>query len=203
MADRFAKGIAVLFHPVFIPLYTLILLLRNSVAFSFVIPAKTQLFLILTVAGTTIIFPILMVLLFYRLKVVNSLLLRTREERIYPLIIVAIFYYLTYFLLKNYPICIIFSYYMLGSTFLVICALLISFWMKVSLHMLGIGGLVGAFVGLSMVFSVNTSYQLIPIILISGIVGTARLYEESHTPFEVYTGFLTGSLVMMSLFLLI
>ena len=203
MTHRIAKGISVIFHPILIPLYILLFLLNQDLFFSFIIPLKSKLFLSGVVILSTIALPLLSVWMFYKLKLVSSITLNIREERIYPLLIVAIFYYMTYYLLKNFPVSFLFSYYMLGSAFLTICALIASFWMKISLHMIGAGGFLGVFLGLSLKLSVDLTSLIFPAILLCGIVGSARLNENSHKPSEVYTGFLAGVSVMLCLLLLI
>jgi len=203
MADRIARGISVIFHPILIPLYILLILLNQNLFFALLIPVKSKFILTGIVFFSTIALPMLSVWFFCRLKLVSSVAMNTREERIYPLLIIAIFYYMTYYLLKSFPISLLFSYYMLGSAFLVILALIISFWMKISLHMIGIGGFLGIFLGLSLKLSLDLSILILPVILLSGIIGSARLNENSHKPSEIYTGFFAGVIVMLCLFLMI
>jgi hypothetical protein len=203
MANLLTRGISYVFHPILIPLYILMALFHQDLFFSLLIPAKSKLILTCVVGVTTIVLPLFSVWIFYRLKVVTSLNMNAREERIYPLLVIAIFYYMTYYLLKSFPISFIFSYYMLGSTFLVICALITSFWMKISLHMIGVGGFLGVFLGLSIKLSMNITELILPAILLAGIVGSARLNENSHKPTEIYSGFLAGVCVMVCLFLMI
>lgn len=203
MAERISRGISVIFHPILMPVYILLLLLNDSLFITLLIPFKSKMILTGIVFLTTIALPLLSVWVFYRLRLISSILLKSREERIYPLLIVAIFYYMTYYLLKSFPVSFLFSYYMLGSALLVICGLIISFWMKISLHMLGIGGFLGVFLGLSLKLSLDFTGLIFPLILLSGIIGSARLNENSHKPSEIYTGFLAGVTVMSCLFLLI
>ena len=203
MSDRLSRGISVVFHPVFIPVYTLILLLNPDLTLALIIPVKTKLILFFIVFLTTIVIPLFSVWVFYRMKLVSSILLKTREERIYPLLIIAVFYYMTYYLLRSFPVTFLFSFYMLGSAFLVILALIISFRMKISLHMIGTGGVLGLLIGLSFTLSTDISLLIFPAILLCGIVGSARLNENSHKPSEIYTGFLVGVVVMSCLFFLV
>jgi hypothetical protein len=203
MSDRIARGISVIFHPILIPLYILLFLLNQNIFYSFQVSFRSKLVLSGVVVLTTIVLPLLMTWVFYKLRLISSILMKTREERIYPLLVVAIFYYMTYFVLKNFPVSLLFSYYMLGSSFLVILALIISFWMKISLHMIGIGGFLGVFLGLALKLSIDLSGLILPVILICGLVGTARLNENSHKSSEVYTGFLAGVSVMLCLLLLV
>ena len=92
---------------------------------------------------------------------------------------------------------------MLGATILAILALLITFYRKISLHMMGTGGLSGLILGLAINLSMNMLGFILLAIFISGITGFARLKLESHKPSEIYSGFLVGALVMFLLFYLI
>jgi membrane-associated phospholipid phosphatase len=201
MEERIARLLSIIFHPLFIPFYMLVILLNVNVFFAMMIPVKIKLILSGLVFLMTIIFPLLFVFLLYKLKLVKSFYLESREERIYPLLILAIFYYFTYYILKNFPISFIFSYYMLGSTFLTILALIISFYRKISLHMIGIGGMLGLLMGLSMNLGLDMTWFVIAAIILGGFLGFARIQSNSHKPSDIYAGFLVGASVMFLLFI--
>jgi hypothetical protein len=201
MEDRLARLFTILFHPLFIPFYMLMILFNINAYFAILIPLKAKYLLTGMVFLTTILFPLLLVFLFYRLKLIKSFYLESKEERIYPLLATAIFYYLTYYILKSFTISFIFSYYMLGSTFLTICALIISFYRKISLHMIGVGGMIGLLMGLSISRNIDLMWFIIPAILLAGILGFARIKSNSHKPSEIYSGFLVGAGVMFLLFI--
>jgi hypothetical protein len=201
MEDRIARLLTILFHPLFIPFYTLLILFNVNTYFAILIPVKAKYLLTGLVFLTTILFPLFLVFLLYRLKLIKSFHMQSKEERIYPLLITAIFYYLTYYLLKSFTISFIFSYYMLGSTFLTICALIISFYMKISLHMIGIGGMIGLFMGLSINRNIDLTWFIIPAILLAGMLGFARAKSNSHRPSEIYSGFLVGAGILFLLFI--
>jgi hypothetical protein len=201
MEDRLARLFTILFHPLFIPFSMLMILFNINAYFAILIPLKAKYLLTGMVFLTTILFPLLLVFLFYRLKLIKSFYLESKEERIYPLLATAIFYYLTYYILKSFTISFIFSYYMLGSTFLTICALIISFYRKISLHMIGVGGMIGLLMGLSISRNIDLMWFIIPAILLAGILGFARIKSNSHKPSEIYSGFLVGAGVMFLLFI--
>jgi len=201
MEERIARMFTIVFHPLFIPFYMLLILLNVNTFFAMMIPIKAKLLLTGLVFLTTILLPLLIVFLLYRLKLVKSFYLQSREERIYPLLAVAVFYYLTYYMLKSFPISFIFSYYMLGSTFLTILAMIISFYRKISLHMIGIGGMVGLLMGLSLNLSLDLTWFVISAIILGGFLGFARIQSNSHKPSEIYSGFLVGACVMFLLFI--
>lgn len=201
MEERIAKMFTIVFHPLFVPFYMLLILLNVNTFFAMMIPVKAKLLLSGLVFLTTILLPLLIVFLLYRLKLVKSFYLQSREERIYPLLTVAVFYYITYYLLKSFPISFIFSYYMLGSTFLTILAMIISFYRKISLHMMGIGGMLGLLMGLSLNLNLDLTWFVISVIVLGGFLGFARIQSNSHKPSEIYSGFLVGASVMFLLFI--
>jgi hypothetical protein len=201
MEERIVKILSVIFHPLFVPFYMLMILLNVNTFFAMMIPVKIKLLFAGLVFLTTILLPLLIVLLFYRMKVVKSFYLESREERIYPLLAVAVLYYLTYYMLKSFPVSFIFSYYMLGSAFLTILAMIISFYRKISLHMIGIGGMVGLLMGLSLSLGLDLTWFVISAIILGGFLGFARIQSNSHKPSEIYSGFLVGAGVMFLLFI--
>jgi hypothetical protein len=198
-----AKAISYLFHPLLMPLYILLLLLNLDAFFLSGLASSYKLTLVGVTFLTTILVPLLLIFLLYKRKLIRSFFMETREERIYPILIIAIFYYLTYYLFKGIRISPVFSYYMLGATFLSILALIITFYRKISLHMLGMGGLSGLILGLGFNLSVNLVYFIVLTIFISGITGFARLKLSSHKASEIYSGYLLGAGVMFLLFYLI
>jgi hypothetical protein len=201
MEERIAKFFSLVFHPLFVPFYMLLVLLNVNTFFAMLIPVKVKLLLSGLVFLTTILIPLLIVFLLYRLKLVKSFYLESRDERIYPLLAVAAFYYITYYLLKSFPISFIFSYYMLGSTFLTVLAMIISFYRKISLHMMGIGGMLGLLMGLSLNLNLDLTWFVVSAIILGGFLGFARIQSNSHKPSDIYSGFLVGAGVMFLLFI--
>ena len=58
--------------------------------------------------------------------------------------------------------------------------------------MIGIGGIVGAILGLSFRLMIDLSLIISLLILCAGAVGYARLSLEAHNPAQVYAGFFLG-----------
>jgi hypothetical protein len=203
METKIATLISYLLHPVLIPLYAVLFLLNSGIYFSLFLTTEAKLILIATFLFTTIILPLLIMVMLNRKKIIKSFFMETREERIYPLLIITVFYYLTYYLLKGIHVSFILSFFMLGSTFLAILALIITFYLRVSLHMLGMGGLLGMLTGLGANISLNLFIPILVMLFLSGLAGFARLKMDSHKPVEIYTGFLLGGVVMFILFYLI
>jgi len=193
---RCSKALSYLLHPILMPFYLLLILLNLNVFFSLLIPFSYKLILLAVVTLTTVVFPLFVLFLLYQRRIITSFFLEAREERFYPILTIALFYYVTYYMLKGVQISSIFSYYMLGATLLAICALIINFYHKVSLHMVGMGGVSGFFLGLSCIFGLHFLVLVLISLLLSGMVGSARLIANAHKPAEIYSGFLMGCVIM-------
>ena len=203
MEHKIAKIISVVFHPLLIPTYALLVLINTNTHFTFVLPVNLRYITVLFVFLLSFVMPSLIIFILLKTGRINSLEMKTTQERTLPLFIVALFFYLTYYLLKQSPHFMIFNIFMLGATLLVIFSLLINYATKISIHMVALGGMFGTFTGLSLTLHNNFSVLLSLIILVAGITGFARLKLGSHTQAQVYSGFALGTLVMMGLFLFI
>ena len=74
---------------------------------------------------------------------------------------------------------------------MVICVVLNLKW-KLSEHMAGAGAVIGGVVVFSSLFNYNPVWWLCFFILISGLLGSARIILRHHTPGEVLSGFAVG-----------
>jgi membrane-associated phospholipid phosphatase len=72
--------------------------------------------------------------------------------------------------------------------------------LKTSIHLLSMGSALGFFIVLTYKYDINLVPIMMIIILLSGLLGSARLHLKAHTPTEVYTGFFLG---MFSQFLVL
>lgn len=82
----------------------------------------------------------------------------------------------------------------LGAAAAVAVAVIVNIKWKISIHMIGIGGLIGTFFGLSAFLLVDLRMMIIVFLLIAGLLGTARLTLGAHRPAQIYVGFLAGFL---------
>lgn len=202
MEQRIAKVISFIFHPLFIPFYTILFLLNADSYLSFMIPARGKLILSGIVFVTTVFLPLMTGYVLVRMKIVQSLFSRKKEERIFLLLNASIFYYLTYYLLKGTHASVIFNYFMLGATLLVIASLVITFFHMISLHMVAAGGLTGCLLGLAMAHPAGSVGWAILCVFLGGITGTARLILKRENPATIYSGFLVGIAGMFLLFMI-
>ena len=200
METKLAKIISVLFQPLLIPTYTLLLVFSLNNYIALIIPVEYRKIIVALVAVTTFVLPAIFILIMYRRKMINTLNMDRREERILPLFITGIFYFLAYNLMRRIQLDDVYMRLFLGSFLSVITALIISFFWKISMHMIGMGGLVGALIGITQVVPVDLATWVMIAVFLSGITGFARLKLKAHTPLQVYAGFTGGLLVMLLVF---
>ncbi|NQV03176.1 MAG: hypothetical protein HQ542_11045 [Bacteroidia bacterium] len=196
MDDRVARILSFLFHPLLIPTYILVILLGLDTTFSVLLPLQMKLLIIGTVLVTTFIFPLLIIFIMLRMKIITSFFLPQREERIFPLITIAIFYYLTFYLIKDVYLPRHFQLFILGATLLTVVTLLVTLFYRISMHMTAFGAVAGLFIGMAITSGGFALILLFGAILISGLTGSARLKLNAHQPTEVYSGWLMGAFVM-------
>jgi hypothetical protein len=201
MEKRVAQVISGIFFPLFVPTYAYAILLTIPAYFSALMPVHAKWMIIGLVFLTTCILPTIFIIAMIKTGMVTSKYLSKREDRTMPYIVSAIFFYLTFYLLRELQISPVYYFFMIGATLLIIVVMGINFFWKISSHMASIGGLAGMMMGIS--YFLGTFYfALIALtILMAGITGFARLKLEEHTQAQVYTGFLLGFFTILSLFL--
>lgn len=203
METRVAKIISYIFHPIFMPIYGLLLLFNIKSYFSFELILKARLLLLAFVFVTTVLFPLLIVALMKRQGFIENYQMKNREERRFPYLITAIFYFIAYQILRQMQFPEVYSFYFMGATFLLATVVILNIWWKISIHMVGLGGISGMMCGLAITLSLNIFFLISLTILASGIVGYARLKLETHKSSEIYLGFLMGFCIMLGLYLLV
>jgi membrane-associated phospholipid phosphatase len=78
----------------------------------------------------------------------------------------------------------------------IIC-ITINAWWKVSTHMVGMGGLVGALNAFSILFFYNPVLPFCVLLLLSGALGTSRIVLRQHSLAQVLVGFGIGYICAM------
>ncbi|REJ80849.1 MAG: hypothetical protein DWQ44_04725 [Bacteroidetes bacterium] len=192
MNKTVAYFLSVVFHPVLIPTYTLYYLLNHNNYFSSTTSPAEKSALYSIILLNTFALPVLLSYLLIRKGWVKSFEMAGREERIVPFITNALLLLVAYFMMRSLMLPQIFNLIILGAAGAVVIAVIINFKWKISIHMIGIGGLVGTFFGLSTFLLVDLRMAILVSLLIAGILGTARLTLGSHTPRQIYFGFFVG-----------
>lgn len=193
--NTFARITSYLFHPLLMPLYATAILFNTNNYLAYAIIPAVQKIIYIIVFTTTYLLPSLTAMLLLKRGKINSLQMEQPHERNIPFLVTAVYFGVCFYLLQKLPMVRVFGYGILGAAIAIFISFLINLKWKISIHMVGIGGLIG----LLYVFSQQMHFNfLIPIIILSviaGALGTARLLSNAHQPSQVYVGFLVGFIV--------
>lgn len=194
-----SKLISLILHPIFMPLLALHLSLIILPEINFAIKNIRLVYLI--VFFSTIIFPLIFILILIKLGSVDSLEMKNHKERVLPLFNTTISMFVGYFFLKNILIyCPILLAEFLGAIIIISIASIISNFWKISLHMLAIGGVLGVFISIQILYKTITPF-IIVFLFLSGLLAYARLNEKAHNKAQIYVGFLIGFVVELIILL--
>lgn len=195
MQKVLAQILSALFHPLIMPTVGVLVIFLTS-SHIFIIPYEAQRVILIIVAINTLALPMLMIPLFYKFGIIKSIQMEGHRERIIPLAFTLIPYVFSYYFLNRLPILNEISLFMLGAILAVFIALIVSIWWKVSIHMVGIGGIFGLLYALSLRFQAAGLWFIIAAIAAAGLVAWARLSLNAHKPSQVYAGFSLGALAV-------
>ena len=188
-----AQFISYVFLPLFIPTYFILYLIK-VIPFEFASITDWQLKLkVFSVFWLTAFFPAFAVFLLWRLKFSNSIFLKTQKERVIPYVITMFFYWWMYYLSRTFtdqPLALKFFYF--GIFISSSLGLIVNNFIKVSLHAMGISGLLTAVILVSFYYPINNIFWIIIASFISSIVISARMVVSDHTKQELSIGFIIG-----------
>ncbi|MFB9861741.1 hypothetical protein [Rufibacter immobilis] len=190
-----------LFHPLLIPTYLFSLLLYYLPPEVFSYPPEGRRLILLLVFICTFLLPVLGTMLLQQAGVVASITLEAQKERRWPLLLAASCYTVLTVVFYRMSFFDQLFYLLMGIiTVSVYATLFINQFWKISAHGIGLGGGLGILVLLHGWLA--EAYLLYPISLgcvICGAVLSARLALGAHNSKQVYTGFMLGFLLGISL----
>jgi hypothetical protein len=197
-----AHLLSYVFHPLFIPTY-FFLYLMQVLPFEFVGITDWQLKMrLFSVAWLTAFFPAFAVFLLWRLKLSDSIFLRTQKERIIPYVITMFFYWWMYYLSRNFtdqPIALKFFY--LGIFVASAIGMTVNNFMKVSLHAMGIAGITTSILLVSVFYPVTNALWVPLAIVLTALVISARLVVSDHSKKELIVGLFIGVFTQLAAYL--
>ena len=188
---KLTQFISILLHPMFMPILALhlTLLVLPSLAFTL---SQNLLLIYGILIFSTMVFPLISIFWLMQKGKVSSLEMSNHKERSLPLFKTVIWMSFGYYLLQNLLFYTpILKAELLGAILIILLAAIISKFWKISLHLLGIGGVVGVFIALQIMHG-DFLYLLLLFILLSGLLGVARIKQKARNYAQVYAGFLVG-----------
>lgn len=186
-ASRFISG---MFTPFLIPFIAFLILFLFT--YLSIMPLRYKLIILGIVYSFTVLLPVFVIYLYSKIHKFPMRQLSERKRRYIP-------YLLT---LTSYGFCALMMYrlhipnYMTGiiiaSLITIALFTLTNFFSKLSVHAGGMGVVVGCIVSFGAIFNYNPVSWLCLAILLTGVVGTARMIVGQHTLSEILAGFTVG-----------
>lgn len=199
-----ARIISWVFHPVFVPVMVIwFLVYVHPFLFAGFSPLQKMRTLMTAIVSFTF-FPLVTILLLKGLKFIDSIYLRTQRERVIPFIACMIWYFWIAYVWNNFGKtrdvvdiphnAVQFAFAAFFST---VIGLMMNIRMKVSLHAISMGIVITFFASMALSQDVNFAIYLSLVLIIAGLVCTARFIASDHTPGEVYAGLSAGVASML------
>ena len=199
-----AQVFSAVFHPLFI-LPFLIVYTYFSCKHLFLFPKQGAFlgFVVYSIVSGLVL-PFIAIFMMRGLGLISSLQMHDKSERIGPLIITGLFYvWLFYNYYQNDAVPIPVKILTLGATISLFLAFFLNNFQKLSLHGVGIGGLMVGIIVVSLKYgygyfhidgigNISILYVIVSLFIVSGVVLSSRLYLGAHGLSEIYHGVLVG-----------
>jgi hypothetical protein len=193
MGNQTWKTISYLFHPVLMPTLGLFIVIVSDPYIYLTIDISQLLPSIAIVFLCTAVFPLLISLVLLKMGGISSLTNPTDNDRKQLIAFSALFFMLAYYVFHNIPpYGKSISYFMLGVNIAMVVTLIANLFTKVSLHAVGIGGILGTVIGLMYYTRLLLLPQVFSAIVLVCLVGLARYKLKAHATADIYIGNIIG-----------
>jgi len=187
-----ARVLSYILHPLLMPFYAVMLVLNINTYLAFSISPYVQQLVITVVFVTTAALPVVTSVFLLQQGSIQSLEMENPKERRIPFVTAGLYFVLGYYLLMLMPVPRILPNMVLGAALSIFISWLINFKWKISIHMVGIGGLIGILVGISIRLGADLLIPILASVLLAGMLGSARMRLGAHTEPQVYAGLILG-----------
>jgi hypothetical protein len=191
-----ARIVSVVFHPLFMPTYLFSLLAWALPTLLEPIIPELQLKFLMFIFLVTAALPLLNVGIFKSFRTIRSFAMVERKERLLPFVFISAIYVAVTYLFHIHARMNLndnFLKFMVIIDMLVVVSTIATFFFKVSVHSVSAWGLIGILVPLNKITEVNSIfYPTLGVIVLAGVIMSARLKVGAHNSREVMLGAVLG-----------
>lgn len=185
-----ARIVSIVFTPFYLPLVGLILLFTLS--YMSLLPVAYRLFVLTLVYFFTILLPTFLIRFYRRHQGWTLIELGQRERRMVPYFISILCYFTCILLMEHLHIYHFIGSILIGALLVQMTCVIINIWWKISTHTAAIGGVAGALFGFSLIFAFNPVWWYCVVLVVAGMLGSARMILRQHSLSQVLVGFAVG-----------
>lgn len=187
-----ARAISLVFTPFYLPLLAVALLFTFS--YMSTLPSWYKWRVLLITYFFTILLPTLLIHIYRKIQGWSRLQLGQKKRRVVPYFISILCYFLCIEVMSAQNIFYFIHSIIFSALLIQISCILINFLWKISIHMAAIGALAGGLLAFTHTFIYNPIWWLCLVLLLAGLLGTARMILRQHTLAQVVAGFGVGFL---------
>lgn len=209
MLRKLAIAISIIMHPLLMPTLLLALLFYYVPVVTKPVSQEAARYILLAIFITTFVLPMISItaLRLSSLMVMDkftALSMPERKDRLLPFFFTSIFYAITtYMFFSKFRVNQVLVIILAATTLIIILISLVTLFLKVSAHSASAGGLIGFLIGLGFKYPQGQIlWPVIIILLIGGLVMSARLYLNEHKPIDILVGSMIGLIVSASAILI-
>lgn len=186
-----ARIISMIFTPFYLPLVGIAFLFTFS--YMSMLPLSYKMLVAIIVYLLTILAPTILISLYRRHRGWTLLQLGHRRRRLGAYAISILCYLACIWLMFRLHIYHFIVIIVIAALIIQSLSVIVNIWWKISMHTAAIGGVAGALMAFAELFRFNPVWWLCAIILLSGVLGTARIILRQHTMGQVVVGFFIGA----------
>jgi membrane-associated phospholipid phosphatase len=208
----FSKAIAIIFHPVFTVVYSYLIYFNIQNIYNqmlFLAAPKIYWALLFFLFLMVVFFPLVTIYIMYRNKTISSMSIPIRKERLPVLILISIYYLMTYYIFRYWNTTLLnlfhpYLSFLFAGLVLIFTLTAITYFWKISLHSSSISALCGGMMAETIVAHPVSSQEQVfyinmVLLVLVGIVCFSRLYLKAHTVSQTITGIALGFSLAFSL----
>jgi hypothetical protein len=193
------KIFSYIFHPLFMPVLGTVIYFETTPKF---VPDSFLYAKLIAITILTVIVPILFYFMLRNLGRIDSIFIDDVQQRRVPLIFQIILTGIVLSIVVNsyeFPELYYFFLGILGSAAIAFISAALKY--KMSLHMVGIAGVLFFVIWLSIFYNSNLLTVIALLCFVVGAVASSRLQEKAHSMPELCAGFLAGGLPQLAVLL--
>ncbi|MCR5679657.1 MAG: hypothetical protein K6G08_05550 [Prevotella sp.] len=185
-----ARVISIVFTPFYLPLVGQIALF--SFSYMNQMPKEFKLQVLLLTYLFTILIPTMLIYLYRKLMGWTLRDLSRKHRRIVPYAISIASYLTCVHLMYTYHIFHFIVIIIIAALVVQAACVLINIFWKISTHTAAVGGVAGGLLAFAELFMFNPVMWLCLVLIVAGVLGSARIILRQHTLGQVVAGFIVG-----------
>ena len=185
-----ARVVSIVFTPFYLPLVGLIVLFTLS--YMKFLPVSYRLLVLSVSYFFTILLPTALIAFYRRHQGWTLIELGQRERRMVPYFISIFCYFACIWIMEHLHIYHFIGSILIAALLIQMTCVIINVWWKISTHTAAIGGVAGALVAFSQIFNFDPVWWLCLVLVIAGMLGSARMILRQHSLPQVVGGFGVG-----------